>query len=54
MVAILPALRDRAQAVPLPSLAGLLIAVVVTGFVTQLVAIRMATRTSVTSAIKSE
>jgi ABC-type antimicrobial peptide transport system permease subunit len=54
LVAILPALRDRAQALPLANLAGLLVAVVVTGFVTQLVAIQMATRTSVTAAIKSE
>lgn len=54
VVAILPALRDRAQSLPIGSLLTLLIGVVVTGAIASLVAIRLTTRTPVVLAIKSE
>ena len=54
VVAILPALRDRAQSLPLASLGGLLIAVFVTGMIASLFAIRLTSATSVVEAIKSE
>jgi putative ABC transport system permease protein len=53
-VAILPALRDRAQSLPLVSLGGLLIAVFATGMVVSLFAIRLTAGTPVVAAIKSE
>ena len=54
IVAIAPALRDRAQALPLVSLGGLLVAVLVTGAIASLVAIRLTSQTPVVEAIKSE
>jgi hypothetical protein len=54
VVAILPALRDRAQSLPLASLGGLLVAVFVTGAIASLFAIRIASRVPVVEAIKSE
>ncbi len=54
VVAILPALRDRAQSLPLTSLATMLIGVIVTGIAASLVAIHLTTRTPVVRAIKSE
>ena len=54
VVAILPALRDRAQALPVVNLGGLLIAVFVTGTIASLFAIRLTSRTPVVEAIKSE
>jgi putative ABC transport system permease protein len=54
LVAITPALRDRAQAVPWISLSGLLLGVVITGLMASLVAIKLTSHTPVTSAIKSE
>jgi hypothetical protein len=54
LIAITPALRDRAQAVPWTSLLGLLVAVMITGLMASLVAIRLTSRTPVTVAIKSE
>ncbi len=54
LVAILPALRDRAQALPLASLGLMLIGVTVTGAVASLIAINLTTRTPVVRAIKSE
>jgi hypothetical protein len=54
VIAILPALRDRAQSLPLGSLATLLIGVVITGALASLVAIKLTTRTPVVDAIKSE
>jgi putative ABC transport system permease protein len=54
LVAITPALRDRAQSLPWLSLGALLIAVMVTGLLASLVAIRITANTSVTSAIKGE
>jgi ABC-type lipoprotein release transport system permease subunit len=53
-VAILPALRDRAQALPLASLTWLLLGVTITGALASLVAIKLTTRTPVVRAIKSE
>lgn len=53
-VAIVPALRDRAQALPLGSLAVLLLVVTATGAVASLIAISLTTRTPVVRAIKSE
>ena len=44
VVAILPALRDRAQSLPLASLGGLLVAVFVTGTIASLFAIRLTSR----------
>jgi putative ABC transport system permease protein len=54
IVAIVPALRDRAQALPLGSLLSLLIGVIVTGALASLIAIRLTTRTPVVRAIKAE
>jgi putative ABC transport system permease protein len=54
VVAIAPALRDRAQSLPLGSLALLLSGVIVTGAIASLIAIRLTTRTPVVAAIKSE
>jgi ABC-type lipoprotein release transport system permease subunit len=53
-IAILPALRDRAQSLPLGSLAMLLLVVTATGAVASLIAINLTTRTPVVRAIKSE
>ncbi len=54
LVAITPALRDRAQAVPWTNLLALLVGVVLTGLVASLMAIRLTTGTSVVEAIKAE
>jgi hypothetical protein len=54
IVAIIPALRDRAQSLPLVNLAGLLVAVLATGAIASLLAIALTSRTSVIAAIKSE
>jgi hypothetical protein len=54
VIAILPALRDRAQSMPIGSLVTLLIGVVATGAIASLVAIKLTTRTPVVDAIKSE
>jgi hypothetical protein len=54
LVAITPALRDRAQAVPWASLLGLLVGVGITGLMASLVAIKLTSSTPVTVAIKSE
>ena len=54
IVAIIPALRDRAQSLPLVNLGGLLIAVFVTGAIASLLAIRLTSQTPVVEAIKSE
>ena len=53
-VAIAPALRDRAQSLPIVSLLSLLIGVVITGAIASLAAIKLTTRTPVVQAIKSE
>jgi ABC-type lipoprotein release transport system permease subunit len=53
-IAILPALRDRAQTLPLGSLALLLLVVTATGAVASFIAINLTTRTPVVRAIKSE
>jgi len=54
VVAIVPALRERAQAVPFANLVGLLAAVLVTGVIASLLAIRLTSQTSITAAIKGE
>ncbi len=54
LVAITPALRDRAQSLPWASLGALLIAVLVTGLIASLFAIRLTSGTSVVEAIKGE
>ena len=54
IIAILPALRDRAQSLPIVSLLILLIGVIITGAAASLIAIKMTTRTPVVQAIKSE
>lgn len=54
LVAIAPALRDRAQALPLGNLSLLIAGVVVTGFVASLIAIHLTSRTPVVAAIKAE
>jgi ABC-type lipoprotein release transport system permease subunit len=54
LVAITPALRDRAQSIPWAGLAGLLVGVVITGLMASLVAIKLTSNTPVTTAIKSE
>ena len=53
-IAILPALRDRAQALPIGSLAAMLLGVTATGALASLIAINLTTRTPVVRAIKSE
>jgi ABC-type lipoprotein release transport system permease subunit len=54
VVAILPALRDRAQALPLASLGLLVISVIVTGVIASLLAVQLTSRTPVVEAIKAE
>jgi hypothetical protein len=54
LIAITPALRDRAQSLPLASLGTLLVAVLVTGLFASLLAIRLTAGTPVVQAIKSE
>ena len=54
IVAVWPALQERAQAVPIGSLVALLSAVVATGVVSSLFAVRLASATPVVQAIKSE
>jgi ABC-type lipoprotein release transport system permease subunit len=54
VIAILPALRDRAQSMPIGSLLTLLIGVVITGAVASLIAIKLTTRIPVVEAIKAE
>ena len=54
IVAIVPALRDRAQSLPIGSLLTLLAGVIITGAIASLLAIKLTTRTPVVQAIKSE
>jgi putative ABC transport system permease protein len=54
LVAILPALRERAQALPWGEIAWLLIGVIATGLLASLVAVRMATSMRLTEALKAE
>ena len=54
IVAVLPALRDRAQSMPIGALVILLAAVAVTGVIASLFAVRIANRTPVLVALKSE
>lgn len=53
-IAIAPALRERAQSLPIGSLVSLLIGVTITGAITSLIAIKLTTSTPVINAIKSE
>ncbi|MFA5909738.1 MAG: FtsX-like permease family protein [Vicinamibacterales bacterium] len=54
MVAVWPAVSERAQAVPAGSLLGLMLAVVATGIASSLFAVRLASAMPVVQAIKSE
>jgi len=54
LIAILPALRDRSQSLPIGSVVTLLVGVVVTGSIASLVAIKLTTRTPVVTALKAE
>lgn len=54
LVAIAPALRDRAQALPLGSLSALVAGVIATGLLASLIAIHLTSRTPVVTAIKGE
>ncbi len=54
IVAVWPALQERAQAVPIGNLFGLLAAVVATGVMSSLFAVRLASSTPVVQAIKGE
>jgi len=54
IVAIAPALRDRAQALPLTNLLGLVAAVLVTAVLASSLAIRLTSRAAITTAIKGE
>jgi ABC-type antimicrobial peptide transport system permease subunit len=54
MVAILPALRARAQALPIGELGLLLAGVVATGLLSSMLAVRMATRTPIVASLKTE
>ncbi|MDP2320319.1 MAG: ABC transporter permease [Acidobacteriota bacterium] len=54
IVAVWPAIQDRAQAVPVGSLSALLAAVIATGVVSSLFAVRLASATPIVKAIKSE
>jgi hypothetical protein len=53
-VAIVPALTDRAQSLPLASLGLLMLGVIATGLTAALIAIRLTTATPIVAAIKSE
>jgi hypothetical protein len=53
-IAVLPALRDRAQSMPIGALVILLGAVAITGIVASLFAVRIANSTPVLTALKSE
>jgi ABC-type antimicrobial peptide transport system permease subunit len=54
VIAILPALRDRAQSLPIGSVLTLLVGVGVTGVIASLAAIKLTTRTPVVTALKAE
>jgi hypothetical protein len=54
IVAIIPAVRERAQSLPVMEIGLLLIGVVITGLVASLLAVKMATATPVVEALKSE
>jgi ABC-type lipoprotein release transport system permease subunit len=54
IVAVLPALRARAQPLPVVDLAGLMAAVVLTGLVASLFAVRLTSATPVVQALKTE
>jgi putative ABC transport system permease protein len=54
VLAVMPAIRERAQAVPIAELGGLLIAVVITGVAASLFAVRLAVSSPVVAALKSE
>jgi len=54
IIAIAPALRDRAQALPLTNLLGLVAAVLVTAVLASSLAIRLTSRAAITTAIKAE
>jgi hypothetical protein len=54
VLAVMPAIRERAQAVPVAELGGLLIAVVITGVAASLFAVRLAVSSPVVAALKSE
>jgi ABC-type antimicrobial peptide transport system permease subunit len=54
LVAIAPAIAERASSLPFASLGLLILAVVATGFVASFAAVRMATSMNVVEAIKSE
>ena len=54
IVAVWPALQERAQAVPIGSLATLLLSVVATGVVSSMFAVRLASATPTVEAIKSD
>jgi ABC-type antimicrobial peptide transport system permease subunit len=54
LVAILPALQSRAQALPLGELAALLAGVIVTGMLSSLLAVRMASTTRIGEALRGE
>jgi ABC-type antimicrobial peptide transport system permease subunit len=53
-LAVAPAIVERAQTLPLATLAGVLAAVLAVGLLASLAALRLATRTSVAGAIRSE
>jgi putative ABC transport system permease protein len=53
-IAILPALRDRGQALPLSSIGGLIAGVMITGAMASLLAVHLTSRTPVVAAIKAE
>ena len=54
VVAIIPALRDRAHGLPLASLVLMLLGVTITGALASLLAIKLTARTPIVRAIKSE
>ncbi len=54
LIAVWPAIIERAQSLPYASLALMLVAVALTGLVAATVAVRIATKMSITEAVKSE
>jgi ABC-type antimicrobial peptide transport system permease subunit len=54
LVAIAPVVVERADTLPFGNLALLIAAVVITGFLSSLAAVRLATRVSTVEALKSE
>jgi hypothetical protein len=54
LIAIAPALSERADALPIGSLGALLATVIATGLLSSIAAVRLATSTPIVEALKNE